>query len=124
MAQAQNHPEVGGQLNQCWGQVASQLAQLDGATGGGMGNHSRSTTAVNNVGGFADGSPITLNGLNDGNHGRQGVGNVSAGPPHNTAPGDGGNGVHAINNALATARLDPVTGDFRPAGSEPMLSCP
>jgi hypothetical protein len=119
-------PSIGGQLNQCWGVVASQLAQLDGATGGGMGSHSRSTTAANNVGGFASSNNafnITLNSLNsDGNHGREGVGNVSAGPLHNTPTGDGGNGQHAINNANLTARLDPVTG--LPGTGVPLLSCP
>jgi hypothetical protein len=80
--------------HQCWGQVASQLARLSDptVTGGGMGAHSRSGTAAANNGGFADNTlvPITQP--------RTGVGNVSKGAPHNTAPGDGGNGQHAVNN--------------------------
>jgi hypothetical protein len=114
---ATNDPAVGGQLNQCWGQVASQTAQMggdDNIPGGGLGSHSRSTTAANNVGGFASDNndfDITLNEVNaEGNHGRDGVGNVSAGPIHNTNPGDGGNGQHAINNGNLAAALDPVDG--------------
>lgn len=111
-AQASNTPETGGQLNQCWGQIASQTAQLDtpdGTSGGGMGQHSRSTQAANLNGGFA----ATGNGFGiqfnvDG--GRDGVGNVSAGENHNTHPGDGGNGQHAINNAGLAEALNPVTG--------------
>jgi hypothetical protein len=111
-------PSIGGQLNQCWGVVASQLAKL------GMGQHSRSTTAANNVGGFASSSNefgITLNTLNaDGNHGRQGVGNVSAGPIHQSPTGDGGNGQHGINNGeFFSPQLNPVTG----IGPGPTLSC-
>jgi hypothetical protein len=115
---ATNDPAVGGQLNQCWGKVASQLAQMgrdDDIPGGGLGSHSRSTTAANNVGGFASDNNdfgITLSQLDPetGNHGRDGVGNVSAGPIHNTNPGDGGNGQHAINNGNLAAGLDPVDG--------------
>jgi hypothetical protein len=122
-AQSAQDPSVGGQLNQCWGQVASGIAQLDtpdGTSGGGMGQHSRATVAANQNGGFANdanGFGITFNELNDeGNHGRDGVGNVSAGDPHNTHPGDGGNGQHAINNSNEESGagfaniLDPVTG--------------
>jgi hypothetical protein len=116
-AQATNTSETGGQLNRCWGKVASQLAQQgrdDDIPGGGLGSHSRSTTAANNVGGFASDNndfDITLNEVNaEGNHGRDGVGNVSAGPIHNTNPGDGGNGQHAINNGRLAAALDPVDG--------------
>jgi hypothetical protein len=123
-------PSIGGQLNQCWGVVASQLAQLDGATGGGMGNHSRSTTAANNVGGFASSNNqlnITLNArdLNAPNQAggvpsRQGVGNVSAGSIHQTPTGDGGNGQHGINNGeFFSPQLNPVTG----VGPGPTLSC-
>lgn len=114
-AQDTNTPDPGGQQNQCWGQIASQLAQLgtdDAISGGGMGSHSRSTTAADINGGFATSTPPgpTLNELNDeGNHGREGVGNVSA-TDHETHPGDGGNGVHAENNAEAATRLNPVTG--------------
>jgi hypothetical protein len=81
-----------------------------------MGAHSRSTQAANTVGGFASDENafgITFN--TDG--GRQGVGNVSKGQPHNAHPGDGGNGQHAINNSSDTVNgigfttlLDPVTG--------------
>jgi hypothetical protein len=128
MAQAQlatNDPNVGGQANQCWGDIASQLAKL------GMGDHTRSTTAANNVGGFAasgeDGNifGITFNELNaDGNHGRTGVGMVSRGQnsPHTVHPGDGGNGFHAANNGEVLANLiDPVTGQA-PTGPS-TLSC-
>lgn len=127
MAQAaENDPSVGGQLNRCWGQVAGQIAKLDtpdGTSGGGMGQHSRSTQAANNNGGFAANNEeygpnafgITFN--TDG--GRQGVGNVSKDPegPHNVHPGDGGNGQHAINNSTSgfSAVLNPVTGDATPA---------
>ena len=119
-------PAVGGQLNQCWGQVASQVAKLktpDGTSGGGMGQHSRSTQAADTNGGFAssdNGFGITFN--VDG--GRQGVGNVSADAngPHQAAPGDGGNGQHAINNSSDTVNglglstiLNPVTGEFTTA---------
>jgi hypothetical protein len=115
--------------NRDWGKVASNTAQLDtshataddgsDANGGAMGQHSRSTEAANINGGFAgqdtdgDGDGGNAFGIEfntDG--GRQGVGNVSSGPPHNTDPGDGGNGVHAINNANAAGTLDPVTGDL------------
>jgi hypothetical protein len=106
-------------MNKCWGQVASQTAKLgrdDEIPGGGLGAHSRSTQAANNVGGFANddnGFGIQFN--VDG--GRKGVGNFSAevGGPHETAPGDGGNGVHAINNANAATTLNPVNGQFTTA---------
>lgn len=118
-AWAQQDPNTGGQLNKCWGQVASQTAKLDtpdGTSGGGMGQHSRSTQAANNNGGFAanneefgaNGFRITFN--VDG--GRLGVGNATRGDPHFAEPGDGGNGQHAINNAEAAETLNPVTGDF------------
>jgi hypothetical protein len=127
MAQAaENDPSVGGQLNQCWGQIASQIANLDtpdGTSGGGMGQHSRSTQAADRNGGFANSDNafgITFN--TDG--GRQGVGNVSKDPngPHNAHPGDGGNGQHAINNSSDSVNgvgfsnlLNPVTGGATPA---------
>jgi hypothetical protein len=110
---AEQDPAVPGNLNKCWGQIASQTAKLDtpdGTNGGAFGQHSRSTQAANINGGFAAGDAgIRFN--EDG--GRQGVGNVSADVEqrHNTSPGDGGNGVHAINNAAATAAINPVTGD-------------
>jgi hypothetical protein len=124
MAQAVNDPSVGGQLNQCWGQVASQLAKVgtpDGTSGGGMGQHSRSTQAADTNGGFANSDNafgITFN--VDG--GRTGVGNVSKGAPHNANPGDGGNGQHAINNSSDTTNglglatiLNPVNGQLTTA---------
>jgi hypothetical protein len=117
-AQDTNDPETGGQLNKEWGRVVSDLAQKSDpdVTGGGMGAHSRSTTAANNNGGFASGSNgfnITFNVRDgDGNAGREGVGNVSAGELHNVHPGDGGNGQHALNNEQLSGVLDPVTGEF------------
>jgi hypothetical protein len=131
---------AGGQLNQCWGQVASQLAKLGGEddiAGGGMGSHSRSTQAANTVGGFAnDNNAFGISFNTDG--GRDGVGNVSKGAPHSTDPGDGGNGQHAINNSSTTTSsnvpglggsgfsniLDPVNGLIVGAGGEnPDLHC-
>jgi hypothetical protein len=117
MAQTTNDPAVGGQLNQCWGQVASQIARLDtsgvAANGGGMGVHSRAAAGQGET--FGDAFGFNTNG------GRQGVGNVSGGAPHNTHPGDGGNGQHAINNSNDTVNsstggfsniIDPLTGAF------------
>jgi hypothetical protein len=123
-AQAQNDPQTGGPLNREWGAVASRLAKEsdDSVTGGGMGAHSRSTRAADINGGFANsdnGFGITLNSRDgDGNAGRDGVGNVSRGSVHNAHPGDGGNGQHALNNADAAGRLDPVTGELVGAGGE------
>lgn len=112
-------PAVHGNLNKCWGQVASQTAKLDtpdGTNGGALGQHSRSTQAANINGGFA----ATGNGFNiqfnvDG--GRDGVGNASADVDgfHHTNPGDGGNGQHAMNNAGLAETLNPVTGQFTTA---------
>jgi hypothetical protein len=136
-AWAQQDPNTGGQLNQCWGQVASQTAKLDtpeGTSGGGMGQHSRSTQAANTNGGFAsdsNGFGITFNVKEDGGDaGRAGVGNATRGSPHFAEPGDGGNGQHAINNGsdlenglgLSTV-LDPVTGQFLPEGEVVELTC-
>jgi hypothetical protein len=108
---AANNPAVGGQINQCWGQIASGLAQFDSPNvtsdmnGGGMGMHSRSSQGATNNGGFAN-SPF---GFGPGS--REGVGNVSAGAPHNTSPGDGGNCQHAVNNGTVFSQIaDPVTG--------------
>ena len=110
-------PAVGGQLNQCWGQIASQVAQLDtsgiAASGGGMGIHTRAAAGQGTT--FGDAFGFNTNG------GRQGVGNVSADAngPHRSAPGDGGNGQHAINNSNDTVNsttrgfsniIDPLTG--------------
>ncbi len=129
--QAVNDPSAGGQLNQCWGQVASQTAKLptpEGTSGGGMGQHSRATKAADKNGGFANSDNafgITFN--TDG--GRQGVGNVSKGAPHNAHPGDGGNGQHAINNStmaegLGFANLlNPVTGQPKGPEDDYTLAC-
>lgn len=126
-------PGITGQNNQCWGKVASGLAQFDSPnydsstmSGGGMGMHARSQTAADINGGFN--SSTSLFGLhqNDlkastGNAGRTGVGNVSAGAPHNTAPGDGGNGQHAVNNGEFFSTLaDPVTGTFMGGTGQPI----
>jgi hypothetical protein len=116
-AQDTNDPETGGQLNREWGRVASDLAKKSDpdTTGGGMGSHSRSTRAANTVGGFAsdsNGFGITLNVKDEeGNAGREGVGNVSKGGRHNVHPGDGGNGQHALNNEELSGVVDPVTGE-------------
>jgi hypothetical protein len=110
--------------NRDWGKVSSNLAQLDTdhstapdgteANGGAHGQHSRSTTAANINGGFASDDNafgITFNEREEGetNNGRSGVGNVTR-DVHNADPGDGGNGVHAVNNANLSSTLDPVTG--------------
>jgi hypothetical protein len=134
-------------LNRCWGEIASQTAKLstpDGTNGGGMGQHSRSTSAANINGGFASDSNafgITFNVKTDGgNAGRQGVGNVSNGIPH-VAPGgtvdpSAANGQHAINNSNAGTDdvttgffaggfanfLDPVTGQIAD-GTQGQLHC-
>jgi hypothetical protein len=102
------------QDNRCWGDIASQVARSDNPTnsGGGMGWHSRSGTAAGINGGFATTGIIQQP--------RQGVGNVSSSPPHNTDPGDGGNGQHAVNNGFLAATLDPVTGG---AGDGVGLTC-
>lgn len=120
-------PGTTGQNNKCWGKIASGLAQYDSPnydsttmSGGGMGMHSRSQTAADKNGGFNVSSNFFGNHQVDrkndptiGNAGRTGVGNVSAGQPHNTAPGDGGNGQHAVNNGeFFTPLVDPVTGTF------------
>lgn len=114
-------PSTTGQLNKCWGEAASGTAQLetpDDTNGGAMGQHSRSTTAANKNGGFAsddNAAGITFNEENeDGNHGRNGVGNQTR-DFHDTEPGDGGQGVHAINNVNASRFFDPVTGTFGPS---------
>lgn len=125
-----------GQGNSDWGQVASNTAQLDtshsttddgeGAKGGGMGQHARSTQGANNNGGFTaqdlDGDGDGGNAFNiefntdsdgDGDNGRAGVGNATRSAPHNEeCTCDGGNGQHALNNADAAETLDPVTGDL------------
>jgi hypothetical protein len=102
------------QDNVCWGKTASALAQRsdDSVAGGGMGAHSRSETAANNVGGFANSSnPFGQD------QPRAGVGNVSGSFPHGVAPGDGGNGQHAVNNGQGFSTvIDPVTGEPIPTG--------
>jgi hypothetical protein len=100
-SQQPQDPNTGGQLNRCWGEVASQIAKLsdDSLNGGGMGAHSRSSNSPQ--GGFGQNEP------------RDGVGNVSEGFPHGVHPGDGGNGQHAINNGEGFSTVqDPVTGEF------------
>jgi hypothetical protein len=114
-----------GQDNKNWGTVASNLARLptDGSdgTGGAMGQHTRSTEAADINGGFANsenGFDITFNEENeDGNHGRDGVGNVTR-DVHHAQPGDGGNGQHALNNAGLAGQLDPITGEAVEVGAE------
>jgi hypothetical protein len=96
-----NDPAVGGQLNRCWGEIASQLAQLptDGtANGGAMGLHSKDNQAPDTT--FRD-NPL-FGGTATG--GRAGIGNATGGTtgPHQVAPGDGGLGQHAINNGTTT----------------------
>jgi hypothetical protein len=125
-AQVTQDPDTGGNLNHCWGDIASQTAKLESpnptSKGGGMGQHSRSSQAADINGGFAATDDLTGNQLNiefntkvdGGNAGREGVGNVSRGAPHSTHPGDGGNGQHAINNGQFAAALDPTTGQFTP----------
>ena len=126
LADSAQDPGTTGQDNKDWGKVASNLAQLstDGSTapdgsdanGGAMGQHSRATTAADNNGGFAHSGNdfgITFNVKEPGeNAGRAGVGNATRGAPHNSEPGDGGNGTHAVNNAEAARRLNPITGEF------------
>ena len=118
-------PGTTGQGNKDWGKVASNVAQLstEGSTapddsdanGGAMGQHARATTAADNNGGFANSDNdlnIQLNVKDaDGNAGRDGVGNVSR-DVHNSEPGDGGNGTHAVNNAELAGVVNPVTGEF------------
>jgi hypothetical protein len=107
-----------------WGKVASQMGQ-----NGWMGQHSKSTQAANNTGGFAsddNGFGITFNVKDeDGNAGRDGVGNVSKGEnsPHTVHPGDGGNGAHAITNAGLADILHPATGEFHTTDDASPLGC-
>jgi hypothetical protein len=122
-------PGTTGQGNKDWGKVASNLARLstDGSTapdgsaanGGAMGQHARSTTAANNNGGFANSNCfIQLNVKDtDGNAGRDGVGNVTR-DVHNSQPGDGGNGTHAVNNAKLAGVVNPVTCERTANGAE------
>jgi hypothetical protein len=125
LADSAQDPGTTGQGNKDWGKVTSNLARLstEGSTapdgsdahGGAMGQHTRATTAADNNGGFANSD----NDLNiqfnvkdaDGNAGRDGVGNVSR-DFHNSEPGDGGNGTHAVNNANLAGDVNPVTGEF------------
>ena len=84
--------------NQCWGDIASQLAQR-----GQMGQHSSSHSVF---------TP------DPGDGGRRGVANqgiaVGAG-----VPGEGGNGQHAILVGGLVGTLDPVTGE--PGEPDPIL---
>jgi hypothetical protein len=126
LADSPQDPGTPGQGNKDWGKVASNLAQLstegstapDGsdANDGAMGQHTRATTAADNNGGFAHsgndfGIQFNVKEAGD-NAGRAGVGNATRGAPHNSEPGDGGNGTHAVNNAEAAGVLNPVTGEF------------
>jgi len=112
---------IGPQMNRCWGEQASNLAQLDTSgvdvAGGGMGLHSRDNNAPGDT--FRD-SPF---GGTDTN--RLGIGNGTAQVegPHHTNPSDGGLGVHAINNGSTTTQgpvgglgfsqlADPLTGEL------------
>jgi hypothetical protein len=108
-------PSIGGQANSCWGTVAAQLAKI------GMGDHSKSAKAPGFT--FADTGIIT--------EPRNGVGNQSRLPeaPHQTQPGDGGNGQHAANNAALTdptksgfgVGLDPIDGGFITDPNDPHI---
>lgn len=107
--------------NRCWGEVASGLAQYEspnvteGMSGGPMGMHSRSAEASAKNGGFATNPVVPVT------QPRSGAGNVSGGAPHLTAPGDGGNGQHAVNNGeVFSTILDPVTGTPMPGTGEPI----
>ncbi len=120
LADSAQDPDITGQGNKDWGKVTSNLAQLstedsDG-NGGAMGQHARATKAADINGGFANsgnGFEIQFNVKDAGdNAGRAGVGNATRGAPHNSEPGDGGNGTHAMNNAEAAAVLNPITGEF------------
>jgi hypothetical protein len=133
-----NDPAVGGQLNRCWGEIASQLAQMstDGidANGGAMGLHSKDNNAPDTT--FRD----SVFGGTDNN--RLGIGNATGGTtgPHQVAPGDGGIGQHAINNGTTTTDAqihfgpttrtsgfsnlaDPRTGAFLTAPPDYSLEC-
>jgi hypothetical protein len=50
---------------------------------------------------------------------RSGVGNVST-DVHGVAPGDGGNGEHAVNNGLLAQFIDPATGSFTAGAGQPI----
>lgn len=104
--------------NQCWGQIASGVAQFDSPNydsaamnGGSMGMHSRSAAAADLNGGFATNGFIQQP--------RSGVGNVST-DVHGVAPGDGGNGEHAVNNGLLAQFIDPATGSFTGGAGQPI----
>jgi len=125
---------TGPQMNRCWGEMASQLAQLPtdtavGAHGGGMGIHSKSANTPQDT--FRD-SAFGANGGKDGP--RNGIGNASSmavpNGPHATSTADGGNGVHAINNGSTltegvdfldgigfSAAADPLTGKLTALGA-------
>lgn len=110
-AMAETHTDPVPQDNRCWGESASGLAHIEA---GAMGQHSRSQKAPGDsfADNFGGGTILT--------EPRQGVGNVSRGAPHNTEPGDGGNGQHAVNNGTSdgfSGLIDPVTG--LPASGDP-----
>lgn len=102
-AMAETHTDPVPQDNRCWGESASGLAHIEA---GAMGQHSRSQKAPGDsfADNFGGGTILT--------EPRQGVGNVSRGAPHNTEPGTGGNGQHAVNNGtFFSSIIDPVTGE-------------
>jgi hypothetical protein len=107
VTRAENTPGTGGQLNRCWGEMASQLAQLDtsgiDANGGAMGLHSKDNNAPDTT--FRDSA------FGGTTNNRLGIGNGTAdvNGPHGVAPGDGGLGAHAINNG-STLTEGPVGG--------------
>jgi hypothetical protein len=122
IAQAQDRPAA--TSNRCWGEIASGLAQYESPNvteemnGGSMGMHTRSSAAAIRNGGFNDPTVNPFGATQP----RQGVGNVSRDPDglHHTAPGDGGNGQHAVNNGQLSAVIDPVTGQPMGGAGEPI----
>lgn len=113
--------------NRLWGEFASATAHLPGidGKGGGMGAHSRSTTAADNVGGFANSEnifTITFNEENaDGNHARNGAANQTR--VLGFEPKSGGMGQHAVANCQAANNIDPVTGESS-GGENAFGACP
>lgn len=109
----------------CWGKAASGTAKLDtpdGTSGGGMGQHSRSTQAADMNGGFANSNNSFGISFNDGNttggtgfggnngNGRRGVANQTRTLGVDGPGGGIGNAEHAEANIGASQVLNPVTG--------------
>ena len=69
----------------------------DSVNGGGMGAHSRSQTAADNVGGFA-------NSTNPFGQDQPRAWGTCREASHTGLPGDGGNGQHAVNNGQGFRR--------------------